>query len=327
MQNLHQEFVHVVGQIQNIIAFVADGFRLRQQRKFLRALAGSVVNVFLAFGHRVAVFFQRAKLRVARAGEQQQILKFVAFGAEGAVKREFKLKPEGFPEPLVGFAFFFEHFFQLFFNLLFERVGNHFQLAILLEHFTGNVQRKVFGIHNTFYKAEAVRQQVGALIHNFDAAGIQREPFFKVLGIIVVIRFFGDKQKRLIAGCTLRFLVNNAQGLVISGECFLIKFFVFLFRNIFFVFLPQRNHAVDGHVFRIGFVFAVAALFKPRTLHIHTNREADIVGIFFNQRRDGISIEETVIVRFFGAFFNVQGDFRADGVFFGFGHGVAVRTG
>ena len=173
-----------------------------------------------------------------------------------------------------------------------------------MEHLTRNVQGQILGVHHTFDKTETVGQQVGALVHNFDAAAIERQALFKVFGIVVVIRLFGDIQQRLIAGSALCLLVNDAQGLVIGEEFFIVKFIVFFLGDFAFVLLPKRYHTVNGFVLGIGFVFPLfSAFFRAGVLHIHLNRETDIVGILFHKRGNRVCFQIFVIIRFFGAGF------------------------
>ncbi len=52
----------------------------------------------------------------------------------------------------------------------------------MLQHFPGNVQGQVLRIHQALDEAEMIGQQVRALIHDEDAAGIELQALFIVPG-------------------------------------------------------------------------------------------------------------------------------------------------
>ena len=85
-------------------------------------------------------------------GEHQQILNSVLVSAVIVVNAELYLDTEGLPELLVLFTLVVEHLFQLALDRLFNGLCNGFELVIVLEHFTGDVQRQVCGIYQTSYK-------------------------------------------------------------------------------------------------------------------------------------------------------------------------------
>ena len=61
-----------------------------------------------------------------------------------------------------------------------------FQLPVVLEHLTGNIQVKgPASPPGRLNKAEAVGQQVGTLVHNKHTVGIQLKAFFKIPAVIV----------------------------------------------------------------------------------------------------------------------------------------------
>ena len=76
-----------------------------------------------------------------------------------------------------------------------QALGDGLQLAVLLQHFTGNVQGQVRGIHQTLDEAEVIRQQVLAVIHNHNAAGVELQPLLKVLGVVVERHLTRDEQQ------------------------------------------------------------------------------------------------------------------------------------
>ena len=68
----------------------------------------------------------------------------------------------------------------------------------MLQHFPGDVQRQVLGIHQPGYEAEMVRQQIGALVHDQHAAGIQLQPLLIFAGVVIIGGRAGDEQQGIV---------------------------------------------------------------------------------------------------------------------------------
>ena len=66
------------------------------------------------------------------------------------------MKAKVLEELLILFAVIFEHGEQLGFDLLLQPGGDHLELAVMLEHFAGNVQGEILRIHQALDKAEVI---------------------------------------------------------------------------------------------------------------------------------------------------------------------------
>ena len=71
-------------------------------------------------------------------------------------------------------------------------------MAVLLEHFPGNIEGEVLGVHEAADKAEIIRQQVFTFIHDEDPGGIELQPPLEVLGVEVIGHLGGDKKQSII---------------------------------------------------------------------------------------------------------------------------------
>ena len=69
--------------------------------------------------------------------------------------------------------------FQDFFNNVFL---DDFENLVLLQEFSGNVKRKIFRIDDSLNEAEAVRDQILAVVHNEDSSDVEFDVIFFLLG-------------------------------------------------------------------------------------------------------------------------------------------------
>ena len=92
---------------------------------------------------------------------------------------------------------------QLVLDLFFQCIVDQLQLAVLLQHLTADVQAQVLTVHNALYKAEVIRQQVGALFHNQHTGSVQSQTLFVVLGIEIVGTVAGHEQQGVVVGSAL----------------------------------------------------------------------------------------------------------------------------
>ena len=128
------------------------------------------------------------------AVEQQQILgRFLvrAVVGDGAV---LQLTAKGGVEFLVLLPVVFQHGFQLGLDLLLDVPGNDGQLAVVLEHFTADVQGQILAVHNAPDEAEVLGQQIFAVLHDHHAAGIQLQATLEILGVEIIGGLGGDIQ-------------------------------------------------------------------------------------------------------------------------------------
>ena len=73
----------------------------------------------------------------------------------------------------------------------------------MLEHLPGDVQGQILGIHQALYKAEAVRQQIGALVHDKHTAGVKLQALLILPGVVVHGGVGGDEQQGRVGGSAL----------------------------------------------------------------------------------------------------------------------------
>ena len=105
------------------------------------------------------------------------------------------LGTEGTPELLVLLPVVLLHLQKLRLDLLLQGGGNDLQLAGVLEDLTADVQGEVSGVHHALHKAEVVGEQVGALVHDEYAGGVELQPLLVLPGVEVIGGLFGDIQQ------------------------------------------------------------------------------------------------------------------------------------
>ena len=169
------------------------------------------------------------------------------------------------------------------------------QLCVVLEHFTGDVQRQVLRVYQTLDKAEIIRQQILAALHNQNAVCIQLQALFVVLAVIVERCVRRHIQQGIIGDRTLVPDVHMAQRIGIIAALVLIEAVVLLFADLILILMPQRNHAVQRDVFDIVLVL-VGILFLAALGHIHTDGEPDIIAVSLYQALDPVLIQEFAVI-------------------------------
>ena len=160
----------------------------------------------------------------------------------------------------------------------------------MLQHLPADVQGKIGGVHYAPHEAEVVGQQVGALVHDEHAGGIELEPLLILPCIEVVGRLGGDIEHGLIGHSPLSTGVDDGQGVLPVAEFLLIEGVVLLRLHLGLLPLPQGDHGVesfpllDGLPFRFVVLGGVSGLvLPPIVLYLHDNGIADIVGVFLDK--------------------------------------------
>ena len=271
------------------------------------------------------------------AVEQQQILRrflVCAVVGDGAV---LQLTAKGGIEFLVLFPVVFQHGFQLGLNLLLDVPGDDGQLAVVLEHFTADVQGQILAVHHAADETEMLGQQVFAVVHDQHAAAVQLQSPLVILRVEIVGRFTGDIQQRLEGNIALHVVVDGAQGLIVVEELVPVEGLVLFFRDVLLVPLPDGHHGVQGLHLGVGlvlgrFIFLTLGVLVLRLLHgtglgdLHPDGVADIVGILADQAADLVFFQILGVFFVLGIGFQGHDDVRAGGVLFRFLDGIAVRA-
>ncbi len=129
----------------------------------------------------------------------------------------------------------------------------------MLERFTRNIKRQILRIHKPADKTEIIRKKVGTFVHNQHAVGIQLKAFFVITGIKIERRPGRDIHQGMECRCAFHIHVNGFGRIFVIGKLIFVKLIVLLLRDLVLVFTPERNHAVEGFIFRIGFVLIFGA--------------------------------------------------------------------
>ena len=253
---------------------------------------------------------------------------------DGAV---LQLTAKGGVEFLVLLPVVFQHGFQLGLDLLLDVPGDDGQLAVVLEHFTADVQRQILTVHHAADETEMLGQQVFAVVHDQHAAAVQLQSPLVILGVEIVGRFAGDIQQRLEGNVALHVVVDGAQGLIVVEELVPVEGLVLFFRDVLLVPLPDGHHRVQGLHLGVGlvlgrFIFLTLGVLVLRLLHgtglgdLHPDGVADIVGILADQAADLVFFQILGILFVLGIGLQCHNHIGAGGVLFRFLNGIAVRA-
>ena len=281
--------------------------------------------MLLAVGrvHGSRVFLQRQHLLHPGRTEEQQVFQQFRVSAEIAVGAEFKLAAEGVEEALVFFALRTQHGQQLAFDLLFQGGGDELQLMILLQHFPGQVQAHVFAVYQPAYKAEIVRQQIGAFFRDQHAGGIEGQPLFKFAAVIIVGCFPRQEEQGGIADPSLGPAEHSAGRRGEIVEPILVIAVVILLRDLARVLFPQRGHAVEDLVFSIVLVFLLPVggrVGRPgqgaALVTQHADGVAHVVAVTLDDVRQAPFFQIIAVTVGLRVFPQLQDDVGADLLFF-----------
>ena len=201
----------------------------------------------------------------------------------------------------------------------------------MLQKLAGDVQAQIRRIHHAPHKAEMLRQQLLAVIHDHDSRRVKLQTRFEVLRVVQARHLGRDEQQCPVGHGALGGHGNDALGRRHLAEALAVELVVLLLGDLALFPLPQGHHAVEGLPFVHRFVFRL--IFRAvRLFHgvgqQHFDGEADVVGVFFHQRLNGPVLQ--IAAEFAGllaVFFDVHDDVRAHGVPLGLGDGVALRAG
>ena len=302
--HLEGEFVDIVGQIEDLKTLVFEQFGLGQPVDPVGRLPAGVINILLILFHPAHILVQRHHLLFGRRVEEQQVLEQLFVGAVIRIDAVFQLQAEVLKEFLVFLPLVCQHRLELALNLFLQPGGDQFQLPVVLEHLTGDVQRQVLRIDKPLDKAEIVRQQFGALLHNQDAAGVKLQALLIVFGIEIIRHPGRDKEQGMVGGSALGAGIDHPGRRGIIEELVLIEAIVLLFGNLALGLLPDRDHAVQRAVFGVALIFCrlvvgAGPLFDPLAFDHHPDRIADIIRILFDQLGQPVSFKvfaESLIV-------------------------------
>ena len=201
----------------------------------------------------------------------------------------------------------------------------------MLQQFPGNIQIQIRGVHYAPDEVEALRHQIGALVHDHHAGGVQLQAALVVLGVVPAVGLGRDEQHGLVGHGTLGGHGDDAQRRVGIGKPLLVELVVLLLGDVALLPLPQGHHAVQSLPLEFLLVLRVllsAALLQHRMGHLHADGEADIVRILLHQLVQRILPQVlAVLVLLLAVLLDVHDDVGAHRLLLAGLDGVAVHAG
>ena len=333
-QDLQQQLVLAVLDAQDLVALGQNTLALGQLACLNGILGGSVINILLTLRHALHIGLQRGQLALVGGGKHQQIPQVfficTVAGHSGILEQQAELPPEAG----IVLRTILLDLHQLGLDLLFQIVADNLQLTGVLEHFTRDIQAHILGIHHAGNKAEPLGQQLGTLVHDEHAAGIELQAALIFPGIQVIGRMSGNEQQGLVGNGALHVGADMAQGSLHVTELTLIELGSRLPGDFTLLALPQGHHGVEGFDLGIGLpaalpvltgifgLFDLAGLF-----HRHLDGETHIIGVLLHQTLDGVLTQELIVVLALGVVLDVQDDLGTHRGLGDLGNGIAVGTG
>ena len=254
-------------------------------------------------------------------------------GAVVAHHAHLDLGAESLPEGLVLLPVILLEAEQLGLDLLLQVARDHLELAGVLEHLTGDVEGEVLGVHHALDKAEVLGQQIGALVHDEHAGGVELEALLVLPGVEVIGGVGRDIEHGLVLHRALGGHVHHAQGILPVAVLLLIKLVVLLRRDLALGPLPQGDHGVEGlplvEVLPLGLVVVAGVLgagLLAGLVHEHDDGVVDVVGVFFDQLGQAVLLQVLVVVVVLGVLLDVEHDVGASALLPAGGEGVPVRA-
>ena len=175
-----------------------------------------------------------------------------------------------------------------------------------------------------------LRQQVGAVLHDHHAGGVELQTGFIILGVEVVGRLAGDVQQGLIGHSTLHREVQHAQRLLVVKELLPVEAVVLLLRHVLLILLPQGDHGVQGLILPDRLILDLAALFlglyRLTGLHIHHNGVADVVRVLVDQLTQAVLAQILAVLVLLRVRLEGHNDVRTGGLPLAGCDGIAVRA-
>ena len=115
-----------------------------------------------------------------------------------ALNTFFQHSAEFFVEGFILFSFVAQHLIQFRQNPFDQTFADPGDLRIVLQHFSGNVQRQITGIHHTGNKAHIIRKKSRTVIGNEDAFYVQMQILFVFHAELEVERQMGGQKKQTL---------------------------------------------------------------------------------------------------------------------------------
>ena len=238
VQDIRQEFVRLVRKVQDLHAVILQQLGLGHVVDGLHCVAGGEIDVLLPLLHPAHILRQRHQLLLRGGVEQQQILQGLLLSAVVVHGAHFQLPAVAQPELLVLLPLIPQQALQLCPDLLLQIGADELQLPVVLQKLTGDVQIQVRRVHHAPDEVEALRHQIGALVHDHHTSGVELQTALVVLGVVPPGGLGWDKQHGLVGHSALGGYGDNAQRWVGVGKALLIELVVLLLGDVALLPLP-----------------------------------------------------------------------------------------
>jgi hypothetical protein len=254
-------FINGVSHQEDLNTLLLETFKERRVLNGSARFTSDVVDVLLLLGHTGNVILEGGHLitRLGRVVTQQLSELVTVLGI--FVDTELDVLAEGFIE-LVKVLLILRDLLEHLKTLLDEVLTDDLQDLVLLEHFTRNVKREIFGIDDTLDEAEPFGHQILTVIHDEDTTDVELDVVSLLLGFEHIERStLGNVKDSTEFKLTFNGEVLDGQMVFPIVRESLIEFRVFLGLDILRVAGPERLGLVEFLVLDNSFLDGLLLLF------------------------------------------------------------------
>ena len=271
----------------------------------LQVFVGDVVYLVLIG---LWIFFQGLILPVDCL-EQQNILDAVVelFIFQAA---KFEEGRDVVPIFFIGLALIFEDLMQLVRNLLGDVLGDHLDLAVILQKAARNIQRHIRAVDDTFEQQQKFRDDLLDVVRNEDLIAVKFDLTGDELQFILLLR---EVEDTLEVKWVVDVEVNPEQRLIEIHKDFVVKRLVFLVGAVLWRFQPQRMGVVDRTRFDNLLLFrSVLVLFRISLLVVDSAFLVVRIQVDLVRHKLTVLVQDLVDARLLQKFLLLVGDVHDD---------------
>merc|ERR1719323_719083 len=232
LQLLDNILVNGLGHVDNLESSLLQSLDEGRGCDNLLALPGDVVDVLLVLLHPGDIISKRAKVVSAGRSVISQVSGQLLAVGRVLVDSKLQVLAELLVE-LLEVVLVLRKFLNELENLLDQVLSDDLEDLVLLEHLSGNVERKILGVNNTLDKVEIFWDEFFTVVHDEDSSDVQLDVVLALLVLKEIKRSsLGDEEQSSELKLTFnREMLHGKMLFPVIGQRF-VEFSVFFTGNI-----------------------------------------------------------------------------------------------
>merc|ERR1719323_2448094 len=232
LQLLDDVLVNGLGHVDNLESSLLQSLDEGRGCDDLLALPGDVVDVLLVLLHPGDIISKRAEVISAGRGVVPQVSGQLLAVGRVLVDAKLQVLAELLVE-LLEVVLVLRKFLDELENLLDQVLSDDLEDLVLLEHLSGNVERKILGVNNTLDKVEIFWDEFFTVVHDEDSSDVQLDVVLALLVLKEIKRSsLGDEEQSSELKLTFnREMLHGKMLFPVIGQRF-VEFSVFFTGNI-----------------------------------------------------------------------------------------------